>query len=313
MRRRTKGSGERGLLKSLRRDYMFYLFLVPSLVSIILFSYLPMFSNIIAFMDYRPYNGWMGLESPFIGLSHFQTLLSDAYFWVLAQRTIYYSALILLVTFPASIIFALLLNEVRSKAFKRTVQTISYLPYFVSWVTIASLFYMLLTTDTQGVVNNVRQLFGLERVIFMKSAQNFPAILVTSSLYKGLGWGSIIYLAAISGVDPQLYEAAKIDGAGRLRQVRSITIPSILPTIALMLVLNMGSLFSSNFDQVYNLQNAAIAPETHTIATYAYVVALEKMRYSIGATIGLFQGVVNALFLLVSDKISKRLSGHGLF
>ena len=308
-----KKAKSRSFWTIMRQDYLYYIFLLPSLVVTILFAYIPMFTNVVAFMDYVPYKGWMGLESDFVGFANFQSLMSDPGFWILVQRTIYYSVLISVVTFPASILFALLLNEVRNMAFKRIVQTVSYLPYFVSWVTIASLFYIFMSQDTAGIINNIRGLFGLERVIFMKYPSNFPAVLVISSLYKGLGWGSIIYLAAIAGVDAQLYEAARIDGASRFRQAWNITLPSILPTITIMLVMSMGSLFSSNFDQVYTMQNPLISPETDTIATYTYVVSLVKMRYSAGATIGLFQGVVNAIFLLGSDKISKKLSGYGLF
>ena len=297
----------------LRQDYALYLFLAPAILATLIFAYLPMFTNYIAFTKYVPYHGWMGMASEFIGLDNFKELLSNADFWRIVGRTIYYSALITVVTFPASIIFALLLNEVRNMAYKRTVQTVSYLPHFVSWVTIASLFYLFMSTDTVGIINNIRELFGFERVSIMADSGNFPIVLALSSLYKGLGWGSIIYLAAISGVDPQLYEAARIDGASRFQQALNITIPTILPTIALMLVMSMGSLFGSNFDQVFNLQNTLIAPDTNTIATYSYTVTLVKSRFAAGATIGLFQGAVNAVFLLGSDKLSKKLSGYGLF
>ena len=303
----------RPLRTVIRQDYPLYLFLVPAIASTILFSYLPMFMNYVAFLDYKTYNGWMGLASPFVGFDNFVNVLSNPELWVVIGRTIYYSALLTIVNFPACIVFALLLNEVRSIAYKRTVQTLSYLPHFVSWVTVASLFYLFMSVDSVGLINNIREFFGFERISIMKDPGNFPIVLVLSSLYKGIGWGSIIYLAAISGVDQQLYEAAKIDGASRFKQVWHITLPCILPTISLLLVMNLGSLFSSNFDHVYNFQNPLIQAHTNTIATLTYEVTLVRNLYSRGAAIGLFQGVVNAIFLLGSDKVAKKLSGYGLF
>lgn len=293
-------------------EYVLFLFLLPAVVATLLFCYLPMFTNVMAFMDYDPTAGWMGLESKFVGLENFKNIFSDPTFYPLVWRTLYYSALIILISFPAKIIFALLLNEIKCNPFKRTVQTITYLPHFVSWVILASLIYIFLSTDSSGVINNIRSLFGLDRVIFMKYEENFPAVLVLSSLYKELGWGSIIYLAAIAAVDGQMYEAAIIDGASRLQQAWYITIPSILPTVMITLVLDMGSLMSSNFDQVFNLQNAVIQIQTNTIATYTYTTGIVRQQYSISAAVGLFQGVVNCILLLTTDFISKKLTSYGL-
>ena len=306
-------TGGRSLLVTLRQDYALYVFLVPAIVLTLCFSYLPMFTNYIAFLDYVPYKGWFGLKSDFIGFGNFVYVLSNPRLWEAIGRTFYYSILGTVFNFPACIIFALLLNEVRNLTYKRTVQTISYLPHFVSWVTVASLFYWFMSIDTVGLINNIREFFGAERIIIMKYPENFPIVLVLSSLYKGLGWGSIIYLAAISNVDMQLYEAAKIDGASRFEQVWHITLPTILPTISLLLVLNIGSIFSSNFDQVFNFQNQLIRPYTDTISTLTYQETLVKMQYARGAVMGLFQGTVNVFFLVGSDRLAKKLSGYGLF
>ncbi len=293
-------------------EYALYLFLLPAVVATLLFSYLPMFTNIMAFMDYDPTAGWMGLQSKFVGLENFRKIFNDPSFYTLVWRTLYYSIVIIVVTFPAKIIFALLLNEIRSQFFKRTVQTITYLPHFVSWVILASLIYIFLSTDSSGVINNFRSAVGLERIIFMKYEENFPIVLALSSLYKGLGWGSIIYLAAIAAVDSQMYEAAIIDGATRAQQAWYITLPSILPTVMITLVLEMGSLMGSSFDQVFNLQNSVIQVQTNTIATYTYTTGIVRQQYAISAAVGLFQGVVNCVLLLSTDFISKKLTSYGL-
>lgn len=286
--------------------------LVPAIIATLVFSYMPMFSNIIAFMDYKPYAGWMGLGSEFIGLTNFIRIFKDPTFFALVGRTLFYSVIILAVTFPAKIIFSLLLNEVKINPFKRTVQTITYLPHFISWVIVASLVYVFLSTDSSGILNNIRSAFGLERIIFMREASNFPVVLALSAMYKELGWGSIIYLAAIASVDVQMYEAATLDGANRFRQIWHITLPSILPTVMIMLVLSIGSLMGTSFDHVFNLQNALIEIETHTIATYTYVTGIVRQRYSIAAAVGLFQGVVNCILLLAADYLGKKTTSYGL-
>ena len=303
----------RPLIVTLRQDFALYIFLFPAIAVTLCFAYLPMFINYVAFLDYIPYKGFFGLASDFVGLKNFQHVLSNPRLWEAIGRTFYYSIVGTVVNFPACIIFALLLNEIKNVFYKRAVQTISYLPHFVSWVTIASLFYWFMSIDTVGLINNIREFFGAERITIMKYPENFIYVLVLSSLYKGLGWGSIIYLAAISNVDQQLFEAAKIDGATRFKQVWHITLPSILPTISLLLVLNIGSIFSSNFDQVFNFQNQLIRPHTDTIATLTYQETLVKMSYARGAVMGLFQGVVNLFFLVGSDRLAKKLSGYGLF
>ena len=221
--------------------------------------------------------------------------------------------MVLVIKFPVTIVFALLLNEIRYSGYKRIVQTVSYLPHFISWVILASLVYVFLTTDSIGIFNNIRVALGLEKVIYMKYPANFPWVLSLSSLYKELGWGSFIYLAAISAVDIQLFEAARIDGASRFQQVWNITLPSILPTVVIMLVMSMGSLFSSNFDQVFNLQNPVIQINTNTIATYTYTTGIVRQRYSIAAAVGLFQGVVNCVLMIGTDRISKKVTSYGLF
>jgi putative aldouronate transport system permease protein len=298
----------------LKTEWPLYLFIAPAVLLTILFAYLPMFSNIIAFMDYNIMSGWLGLASPFVGLKNFIVMWNDPQFWPLVWRTFFYSVIRLISGQPAPFILALLINEVRRRAFKRTVQTIFYLPHFVSWVTIASLTYWFLTTDTSGIINNVLQMLGAgKRVIFMKFPSNFPWILAITGIIKETGWGTIIYLAAISGVDAQLYEAAKIDGAGRWKQFLHVTFPSILPTTMILLVLSFGGIFSSNFDQIFNLQNPMIKYDTNTINVYTYYAGVQGGRYAAAAAIGLFQSIINMVIMLSVNWTSKKVSGHGLF
>lgn len=221
--------------KYLRNEYPLYIFLIPAILFTFFFLYLPMFMNIIAFMDYDITAGWLGLGSKFVGFHWFEQLFKDPYFIKVIWRTFYYSALILIFGVPGPIILALLLNELSSTKFKRFVQSVSYLPHFISWVTIASLIYLFASADASGVFNNIKVfLFGGERIVFMKYPEYFPVFLTLSNIFKTVGWGTILYLAAIVSIDPQLYEAAEMDGANRWHKVWHITLPGILPTIVIL-------------------------------------------------------------------------------
>ena len=310
----VKGSEKKGVLRNLKPYFPLYLFLFPAILTVLAFGYLPMFANIIAFMDYDMLAGWLGLGSKFVGLRWFKSILTDIYFIELIGRTLYYNAVVLILGIPAPFVLALLLNELRNRVFKRIVQTVSYLPWFVSWVTLAALAYLFLSVDNSGLVNNIRQLFVHgDRVIFLKDPNNFPIILTLSNIFKGTGWGSIIYLAAISALDTQLFDAARIDGAGRWKQFVHITFPGILPTTVILLIFAIGSFFSSNFDQIFNLQNNIIREETNVIAVYQFVYGIQDQQYSIAAAVGLFQGGVNAVLLVGANYISRKITQYGLF
>lgn len=298
----------------LRDEHPLYLFLLPGVVVMFFFAYLPMFSNVIAFLDYDLTEGWMGFGSRFVGFKWFAAIFRDPKFFQLVGRTLFYSVCVLAVSVPAPFILAMLMNELANRAFKRTVQTISYLPHFISWVTIAALIYLFLSTDTSGILNNVRQMLGAkDRILYMKYPRNFPLVLSLSTMYKEMGWGSIVYLAAIAALDPELYEAAAIDGAGRWKQFRHITFPGILPTTMILLIFAMAGLLSTNFDQVFNLQNDIIILDTNTINVYTYRTGVMGRRYSIATAVGLFQGAVNCVMLLSANWASKRLTDYGLF
>jgi putative aldouronate transport system permease protein len=289
-----------------------YLFLVPAIAFTLLFQYLPMFGNYIAFLDYDFTNGWMGLLSPFTGLKNF-SFVSELWFWQLAGRTVLYSFSLLIFSFPAPLILALLLNEIKKQLFKQVLQTISYIPHFVSWVTVSGLFYLFLSTDISGLVNNIQQaLTGGERISYMQNPNLFVVFLVLSNLWKEIGWGTILYLAAITMIDPQLYEAAEIDGASRWSRIWYITLPSLLPTVCILLIFSLGGLFSSNFDQVFNMQNSVIRNDTNTINTFVYFRGVQNQQYSFAAAVGLFQGFVSFLLIMSTNYVTKKLNNIGI-
>jgi putative aldouronate transport system permease protein len=303
----------RSLWRTLKREYVLYLLLIPAIGFTFVFYYMPMAMNVVAFMDYKLTAGWLGLGSKWVGFYQFQRFLSDPDFYKVALRTVVYALAKLAFSFPAPIILALLLNEVRNQAFKRTVQTISYMPFFVSWVTVAGLIYMFLSVSSSGLINNAIELFGGKRILFMSKAQYFLPVLVLSTLWKGVGLGSIIYLATIASIEQQLYEAAKIDGAGRWKQLIHITLPGIMPAIIIILIMNAGSIFSADFDQMINLQNGVIQLDTDVINTYSYYVGVMQRRYAEGTAISLFQAVINFFLVWLTNFIAKRVRGTGLF
>jgi putative aldouronate transport system permease protein len=304
----------RGKRLQLQNIHMLYIFLAPALVLTFLFAYLPMFTNYIAFLDYKLTDGWLGLGSPFVGFKNFEAFLGDPKFYALMGRTLAYSLTMMAAGFPAPLLLALMLNELRTQWFKRAVQTVSYIPHFVSWVTVAGLIYMFTTVDPSGLFNNLAQLFNPDapRVSFMQDAANFLPVLVLSEIWKEAGWGTILYLAGLSTIDTQLYEAARVDGAGRLRCLRHITLPGLQPTMCVLLIFSLGAMFSTNFDQVFNLQNQMIRLETDTINVYTYYQGLVAHRYAYGAAVGLFQGLVSFVLVMTTNAVTKRLSDVGI-
>lgn len=285
-----------------------YLLLLPAIGFTFVFAYLPMFSNYIAFLDYDFTAGWFGFASPFVWFKNF-SFLKEAWFYQLAGRTILYSAATILFTFPAPLILALFLNELRNEVFKKVVQTISYIPHFVSWVTIGGIFYLFMTVDQTGLVNNIKvALFGGERISYMLNAKLFLPFLIISQIWKEIGWGTILYLAAITMIDPQLYEAAEVDGANRWQRMWHVTLPGMLPTTCILLILTMGGLFRSNFDQILNLQNDVIRNETFTIDVFTWYRGIRQQQYSFAAAVGLFQGAVSFILVMIVNSITKRLN-----
>ncbi|RAU98946.1 sugar ABC transporter permease [Paenibacillus sp. YN15] len=300
----------RGLLYYLKRDRYLYLFLLPAMSFFLLFKYVTLFGEIIAFKDFRLLQGIWG--SPWAGLKHFRILFHSQDFWMILRNTLLLNLYNLIVAFPAPIVLSILLNEVRVNWFKRVVQNMLYLPFFISWVVLGGIITSLLSPST-GVVNALLQFFGQEPIFFMTSTRWWPAVFSASTVWQSAGWGTIIYMAAITSIDPGLYEAAKIDGASKLRQIWHITLPGIRGTIAILLVLQMGKMMDVGFEQVLNLQNPAVFSVSDVISTYVYRVGLQNAQYSLATAVGLFQGAISLILVLAVNKTVKKLGEGGLW
>ncbi|SEO96872.1 sugar ABC transporter permease [Paenibacillus sp. OV219] len=292
-------------LRSLVKHWQLSLMLLPVVAAFLIFSYFPLLWLLIAFKDYNIGKGLWG--SPWVGWKHFHMIFTYPDMLQLIRNTVFISLLNLGFGFPAAILFALMLNEIKHSAFKRTVQTLTYLPYFIPWTIMAGFILLLFSVD--GLINNVLvDYFGLDPKNFLTNNTSFIQLLIGSAIWKGMGWSSIIYLAAIAGVNPQLYEAAHIDGASRLQRIVSITIPSIAPVIGITFILQVGGLMSSNFDQIYNMYNAQVYKVADVIDTFVVRMGVTQMQYSITTAMGLFKGVVGFILIILSNYIIRKTS-----
>lgn len=298
-----------GWRRSLRRDWQLYTFVVLPLLFLAVFRYLPMAGNVIAFRRFRPGSSIFGDE--WVGLHYVEMFVQDRQFWNVFQNTLVLGGLALVVVFPLPIVLALMLNELRSRRFKRVVQTISYLPHFMSIVIVAGLVFQLTSLD--GTVNQLVERFGGTPVSFMQLPEWFPTIYVTSEMWQTVGWGTILYLAALTTIDPQLYEAARIDGANRWRQTWHVTLPGIRPTMVVLLILNIGTFMAVGFEKILLLQNPAIYPTADVISTYVYRVGITGSNFSYATAIGLFEGLIGLTLILSANAISRRLVGASLW
>ena len=303
----TKTSGL--LMKRIKKNTSVYLIFLPTLLYYFIFKYIPMFGTVIAFQDYSITKGFFGSE--FIGLEHFRTFLSNYKFFELLRNTLVISGLNLLLGFPAPIIFALLLNETKHFRFKKAVQTITYMPHFISSVVMVSVLMSFLSTE--GIINGVLALLGKEPVQFMTTPKYFPWIFVISSIWQNLGWSSIIYIAAIAGVDQQLYEAAKIDGAGRWKQMLHVTIPGIIPTIVDLLVMQVGQMLTVGYEKIILMYNPTVYETADVISSYVYRKGLLEMDYGYSTAVSIFNSVCNLILLTSANAVSKKISGEGLW
>ncbi|WP_441294195.1 ABC transporter permease [Bacillus sp. FJAT-27225] len=292
------------------KHWQLYSMILPGFIFFVVFKYIPLGGIVIAFQDYNVYRGIF--ESPWVGLKHFINLFEYPEFYEILTNTVLISLYQLILGFPAPIILALLLNEVRKMKFKQTIQTILYLPHFLSWVIVGGLVISFLS-PTSGMVNEVIKWFGGEPIFFMQEPQFFRSIVVSSGIWKEIGWGTIIYLAAMAGVNPELYEAAEVDGAGKLRQAISITLPSIMPTIIVLLLLRIGNILDLGFEQIYMLLNPLVWDTGEVFDTYIYRVGLLGGQYSYTTAIGLFKSVVGLLLLVGANKLSKRMTGNSIY
>ena len=282
---------------------------LPAFLVILVFHYFPVYGLIIAFKDYMPGKGIGG--SSWVGFEWFRLFFNNPMAFRLFRNTFLLGFYTLLFGFPAPIILALLLNEIRNNAFKKTVQTISYLPHFISTVIIVGLLKEM--TATTGLFNQIRIGLGLETAVFFAKARYFRLLFIGSGIWQQVGWGSIIYLAALAGVDVQLYESAIIDGAGRFRQMRYITIPSILPTIIILLLLSVGHIMGADYQKILLMYSPLTYETADVIGTYVYREGLVNARFSYSAAVGLFINVISFLFLFVTNQASKRLSEISLW
>ena len=294
----------------IRRNKMLYVFLAVILAYFIIFNYVPMFGLVMAFEKYTPVKGIFG--SKFVGLKNFQTFFNGPFVGRLMRNTIYIGVLDLLVNFPAPIIFALLLNEMKQKAFKKIVQTTSYLPYFIS--SVVAMGMVLNFCKAGGVISNaLRFLTGGVSENLLNIPSWFRPVYILSGTWQGIGYGAIIYLAALSAIDQELYDAAKVDGAGYWRQCWHITLPGIMPTIIMMFIMRMGTVFSVGADKILLLYNAANYEVSDVINTYVYRLGLEQMDYSLSTAVGLFNSLIGTTLLLTSNKILKKLTDTSMF
>ena len=290
---------------NLIRDKWLYLLLLPGLVFFFIFKYIPMYDLRIAFMDYNPFDP---SKSQWVGFQQFTDLFTKPAFLKVFKNTIVISLWKMVIGFPIPIILALLMNEMRSIKFKKVSQTLLYLPYFISWVIMGGLIMNFLDPST-GIITAIIKAFTGQDMQVLTSKSAFVPMLVISDVYKGMGWGTIIYFAALSGVDPQLYEAASIDGAKRFKQLLHITIPAIMPTVIIMLILNCNNILNAGFDQIFMLYSAPVYDVADIIDTYVYRIGIKQTNYSFSTAAGMFKSVI-ALILIVSVNFAAKKSGN---
>ncbi|MEX2105154.1 MAG: ABC transporter permease subunit [Bacilli bacterium] len=295
------------IVRDFKRNKTIYLMLLPVVLYYIIFQYGPMYGIQIAFKDYSPGKGFMG--SSWVGFKHFEEFFGSFYFWRLLSNTLLLSLYSLLFFFPAGIILALLLNELKSNKFKRWVQTITYMPHFVSIVVIVGIMFDFLSRD--GLVNEILIVpFGIEPIPFMREAGWFRTIFIGSDIWQNVGWSSIIYLAAISAIDPSLYEAAKMDGANRWKQTIHITIPCILPTVTILLILFIGHFMSVGVEKILLMYNPIVYETADVIQTYVYRKGILEANFSYSAAVGLFNAFISFALLIIAISIARK-TGEG--
>ena len=299
--------------KRLARNYkehkVYYWLAVPIIAYYIIFHYLPMFGVVIAFQNYRPAKGLLG--SSWVGLKHFKAFFDSIYAGRLIKNTLMINLLLLIFSFPAPIILALLLNEVKAKHFKKTVQTISYMPHFISMVVICGL--LVDFCSSTGIITSITTLFGAQRDNLLNRPELFRTIYVSSDIWQSIGWGSIIYLATLAGVDAELYEAATIDGAGRLKQTIHVTIPSIMPTIVILFILRLGGILNVGYEKIMLLTNAYNAETSEVLSYYVYKKGIMGTEYGLSTAAGVFNSVINFVFLIATNALSRKLNETSLW
>lgn len=300
---------KRSLKNHLKRTWVLYLFVIPAIIYIAIFNYAPLYGIQIAFKDFRPTDGIWGSE--WVGMKHFINFFDSYHFWMLLKNTLVLSFYSLLAGFPIPIILALMLNYSRHKKLKKIVQTVTYAPHFISTVVFCGMLFIFLSGD--GVINQFLMLLGIDPILFMNKAEHFKHIYVWSGVFQGMGWSSIIYIATLAGVSPELHEAAIVDGATMFQRMRHIDFPSIIPTTVIMLILNAGQIMNVGFEKAYLLQTPTNIEYSEIISTYVYKVGMQNAQFSYSAAIGLFNNIINFVLLMTVNRVAKKISGTSLW
>jgi len=296
------------LIEMNKAKYLYLLMLFPAAFYLV-FHYFPMYGISIAFRDFLPSKGFF--RSEWVGLRNFQWLIIDGFFWRAFRNTIEISLSRIAIGFTPPIILALLFSEMRGKRYKRVLQTFYTFPHFLSWVIISGLMLNILVSD--GVLNNLLSALGLPNNTLLTNGTHFRFLLYGSDIWKSVGWSSIIYLAAIAGINPEIYEAAQVDGAGRFRCMLHITIPELFPTMSVLLILSFGNVMNAGFDQIFNMYNSTVRGSAEIIDTYLFSIAFTRADYSFATAIGLFKSIINFVLLLIANQGVKLLGGRGIF
>jgi len=296
--------------RSLRRHWQLYLLVIPPVLYFIIFKYIPISNAVIAFKDYNVVQGIWG--SDWVGTKNFDAFFSNPVFWTLLQNTFFLSLYTIVVGFPIPIILALALNEIRQGFFKRTVQMVTYAPYFISTVVMVSMIILLLSPRL-GIINQALGIFGIRSIDFLGNPDFFRHIYVWSDVWQTAGYSAVIYLAALAGIDPTLYEAAKVDGASRFQKIIHVDLPGLVPTATIILVLSVGNIMAVGFEKAFLLQNPLNLSNSEIISTYVYKTGLLNADYSMATAVGLFNSVINLILLLLVNGFIKRISGSGLW
>jgi len=292
-----------------KKHYQVYVIIMPAIIFFFVFNYLPMLGLALAFQDYQFSSGMF--QSPWIGFRYFQAFFDYFNFWTLIKNTLIISFYKLILFFPIPIIFAIMLNEIRNKFFKQALQTIFYMPYFISWVVAVTIFQQFLSID--GIINQIRTSFGYEAIYYMNDSLYFYPIMFISHVWKVTGWSAIIYLAAISGIDPELFEAAKVDGAGKLRQIWNITIPSLTPIAAVLFILSLSTLLQAGWEHIYLLRTPGNMNVADILDTYVIQTGFANGQIGYATAVSLFQSVIGLIFVIITNMIIKRKSEISVF
>lgn len=306
---KNKACKPKGALKTYcKNNFALYLMMIPGTLALLLFSYIPMYGVIMAFQNFNVFDGYFG--SPWVGLQHFKVLFSDPSFFRLLKNTFWLGALTFIFTFPMPILLAILMNECRLSKFKRVIQSVSYLPHFIPMVVMVGIMFELL--GSYGVINNVLNFFGIASISFFSSPEWFRPMYIFSAIWKGIGWGSIIYMGVVSGIDPTLYEAADVDGANRWKKIIHITLPALKPTIVTLFILDVGGVMKVGFEKVFLMYSPAVYEVADVLSTYVYRQGIIDSNYSYSAAVDLFNNVIAVIFVLTANWLAKKLGEEGV-